>query len=73
MPARPASRMKARKLEIWNFAGKLELWKGDSTGAQIVEEWGCEYNFEIYLCQLRNWVGSQEIQSRNFIQTVQEL
>ena len=25
---------------------------------QIVEEWGCEYNLEIYLiCRLRNWVG----------------
>ena len=36
---------------------------------QIVEEWGCEYNLEIYLCQLRNWVvGSLEIQSCNFIQ-----
>ena len=52
---------------MWNFAGKLEMW--ESTVMQIVEEWGCEYNLEIYLCQLRNWVvGSLEIQSCNFIQ-----
>ena len=33
---------------------------------QIVEEWGCEYNLEIYLCQLWNWVVRRNPRDSDF-------